>query len=48
MIDLFNLIDEYPPIQQPMRFGNKAFRSWHERLQAVSISHLFVIFNIQF
>ncbi|CAM9611375.1 unnamed protein product [Chrysoparadoxa australica] len=24
-------IDEYPPIQQPMRFGNKAFRSWHGR-----------------
>lgn len=22
-------IDEIPPIQQPMRFGNKAFRTWH-------------------
>lgn len=25
-------IDEIPPIQQPMRYGNKAFRSWHARL----------------
>ena len=25
-------IKEIPPIQQPMRFGNKAFRQWHARL----------------
>eukprot|EP00127_Corallochytrium_limacisporum_P000137 Clim_evm20s5 gene=Clim_evmTU20s5 len=25
-------IDDFPPIAQPMRFGNKAFRSWHEWL----------------
>lgn len=25
-------IDECPPLEQPMRFGNKAFRSWHQRL----------------
>ncbi|CEM10805.1 unnamed protein product [Vitrella brassicaformis CCMP3155] len=25
-------IDEFPPIQQPMRFGNKAFQQWHDRL----------------
>lgn len=25
-------IDEIPPIDQPMRFGNKAFRTWHSRL----------------
>ena len=25
-------VDEIPPIQQPMRFGNKAFRDWHARL----------------
>jgi hypothetical protein len=29
---LHDLIDEIPPIQQPMRFGNKAFRDWHARL----------------
>ncbi|GAB5361897.1 hypothetical protein AAMO2058_000752200 [Amorphochlora amoebiformis] len=23
---------DFPPIQQPMRFGNKAFRQWHKRL----------------
>ena len=25
-------VDEIPPLQQPMRFGNKAFRTWHNRL----------------
>ncbi|CAK4085225.1 unnamed protein product [Aphanomyces euteiches] len=25
-------IDEIPPIAQPMRFGNKAFRDWYDRL----------------
>ena len=25
------LITETPPIQQPMRFGNRAFKLWHER-----------------
>ncbi|ETV85987.1 hypothetical protein H257_02489 [Aphanomyces astaci] len=25
-------IDEIPPIAQPMRFGNKAFRTWYDRL----------------
>lgn len=28
-------IDEIPPIQQPMRFGNKAFRDFHQRLVEV-------------
>ncbi|RYH13941.1 hypothetical protein EON65_34480 [archaeon] len=32
MSRLCELVDEVPPIQQPMRFGNKAFRNWHERL----------------
>lgn len=26
-------IDEIPPIDQPQRFGNKAFRTWFERLK---------------
>jgi len=26
-------IDEIPPIPQPMRYGNKAARSWHKRLE---------------
>jgi len=29
-------VDEIPPIQQPMRFGNKAFRTWHARVTEVS------------
>lgn len=32
LADLKLWIDEIPPIQQPMRFGNKAFRTFHERL----------------
>lgn len=26
-------IDEIPPIQQPQRFGNQAYRKWHSRLE---------------
>ena len=26
-------VDEVPPIEQPQRFGNKAFRTWYELLQ---------------
>mmetsp|Transcript_4514 Transcript_4514/g.6227 ORF Transcript_4514/g.6227 Transcript_4514/m.6227 type:complete len:469 (+) Transcript_4514:248-1654(+) len=29
---LSDWVDEIPPLNQPMRFGNKAFRTWHERL----------------
>lgn len=29
---LHNLVDEVPPIPQPMRYGNKAFRQWHGRM----------------
>ena len=28
-------IDEVPPIEQPQRFGNKAFRDWFKKLQEV-------------
>lgn len=31
--ELIKWIDEIPPIQQPQRFGNKAFRDWFKRLQ---------------
>ena len=27
-------VDEIPPLDQPMRYGNKAYRLWHDRLQA--------------
>lgn len=29
-------IDEIPPIQQPQRFGNQAFRTWYDKLKTVS------------
>ena len=33
MLETMNAwMDEIPPISQPMRFGNKAFRTWYERL----------------
>jgi hypothetical protein len=38
-VDLVNeinsWIDEIPPIQQPMRFGNKAFRTFYDRVVEV-------------
>jgi serine/threonine-protein phosphatase 2A activator len=33
-------IDEIPPIQQPMRFGNKAFRNWLEKVEDNSIEDM--------
>lgn len=30
-----NLIGEVPPLQQKMRFGNKAFKTWHEKMALV-------------
>ena len=32
MDELTELVASTPPLQQPMRFGNKAFRTWHDRL----------------
>lgn len=28
-------VTEIPPTEQPQRFGNRSFRTWHERLQQV-------------
>ena len=33
--DLEKLIEEIPPLKQPMRFGNKAFRTWYDRVGEV-------------
>lgn len=30
--ELQKWVDEIPPIEQPQRFGNKAFRDWYQRL----------------
>merc|ERR1712232_659799 len=36
LVEMLNVLEswivEFPPLAQPMRFGNKAFRSWHNRL----------------
>ena len=34
------LMDEVPPIEQPMRFGNKAFKTWIEKVNETLDSHL--------
>ena len=33
-VRISQLIDETPPVSQPMRFGNKAFRSWKAKVSA--------------
>ncbi|KAG7196659.1 hypothetical protein KM043_015996 [Ampulex compressa] len=33
-------ITQIPPTEQPQRFGNKSFRTWHERLQQNGIKEL--------
>ena len=33
--ELYNWVADIPPVQQPMRFGNTAFRTWHARLTEV-------------
>lgn len=40
---LYCLVDEIPPIQQPMRFGNKAFRDWHTKMITEADSFLLEI-----
>ena len=33
-------VDEVPPIEQPMRFGNKAYRTWLDKVIAASDERL--------
>ena len=43
-------IEEYPPVDQPQRYGNKVFRSYYARLQEVifyNISCLFTFFLLK-
>lgn len=35
LLQLSDWIDEVPPVEQPMRFGNRAFRTWHQRMKEV-------------
>lgn len=34
---LILLVDEVPPIQQKMRFGNTAFKDWHSKAMVVRL-----------
>ena len=38
-------LDEVPPIEQPMRFGNKAFRTWLDRVTAAADEDLATILS---
>ena len=39
MLDqLSQWVDEISPVDQPQRFGNIAFRTWLDKVKAVSIS----------
>lgn len=38
-------ITEYPPVEQPQRFGNQAFKSWYKRLSQVILSVLNFMLN---
>ncbi len=42
---LLTLVDETPPMKQPMRFGNKAFRTWHQKLVEESDSFIRELFT---
>lgn len=43
LLDTLNSwIDDIPPIDQPQRFGNKAFRSWHAQLVEVCLNIFFL------
>lgn len=35
---LDNILTETPPIDQPQRFGNKAFKLWYEKVKEVIIN----------
>jgi len=39
LAQLSKYIDEIPPIPQPMRYGNKAYRLWHAKV-AENVNHL--------
>jgi serine/threonine-protein phosphatase 2A activator len=41
--DLSAKVDEIRPIPQPMRFGNKAFRTWHEEMSKIATSYIATI-----
>ena len=43
LLDTLSLwIDEIPPVDQPQRFGNKAFRDYYARLKEVGLYYDFI------
>ncbi|XP_024878307.1 serine/threonine-protein phosphatase 2A activator-like [Temnothorax curvispinosus] len=44
VVQMLNKFDEWiteiPPTEQPQRFGNKSFRTWHERLQQNAVENV--------
>ena len=30
-------LEEFPPLEQPSRFGNKAFRQWYDKVAASAL-----------
>ena len=36
-------LDEVPPIEQPMRFGNKAFKVWVDKIREHAVEDLITI-----
>lgn len=38
--DLNKMVDETPPLDQPQRFGNKAYRDWFEKMKSQSFGLL--------
>lgn len=49
LLDLLETLDQWinetPPVDQPSRFGNKAFRTWYAKLDQVG-SHSFCILHV--
>jgi len=43
--ELERWIEDFPPLEQPMRFGNKAFRQWQARLQERAEGTLFEMYK---
>ena len=43
---LYALIDEVPPLHQPMRYGNRAFRAWHARMMVEAQAFLVDILGV--
>jgi hypothetical protein len=43
MLDkLDSWLNDFPPLENPQRFGNKAFRQWMEHLRQVVITNNFI------